>query len=120
MNRALSSPARQVSIFGLVAAFLLALGVLAALTPSAPADVVKPVVVLGPTTVANGTAVVSGTVGLPSSNAELTINGHPVGLLAGGDFAATVDLAGQSVLSLAVRNPLTGETMTTNIPLTTN
>jgi hypothetical protein len=120
MNRPLSSQARHVSSVGLLAAFLLSFAVLAVMASSARGDVIKPLVVLGPTSVANGTAVVSGTVGLPSSTAELTINGHPVALQAGGHFAATVNLAGQSHLSLAIRNPLTGETTTTKIPLNTN
>jgi hypothetical protein len=99
---------------------LLAVGIVAATPPSAPADAIKPVIILGPTTVANGTVVVSGTLGLPSSNVELRINGQPVAIDAGGHFVAAVNLNGQSILSLAVRNVLTGETMTTNIPLTTN
>jgi hypothetical protein len=120
MNRPLSSGARHVSGVGLLAAFLLSFAVLAVTASSARGDVVKPLVVLGPTTVLNGTAVVTGTVGLPSSSAQLTINGQPVALQIGGHFAATVNLAGQSNLSLAIRNPLTGETTTTNIPLNTN
>jgi hypothetical protein len=98
---------------------LLAVGALAAVAPSAPADVIRPAIVLGPTTVANGTAVVSGTVGLPRSNADLTINGQPVGIDANGHFAGAVNLNGQSSLVLSVKNQLTGETMTTTIPLTT-
>jgi hypothetical protein len=86
---------------------------------AAPADVLKPVVVLGPTTVLNGTAVVSGVVGVPSSVAQLTVNGQPVGIAANGTFTAIVNLADQSNLSLAIRNA-NGETTTTNIPLTTN
>jgi hypothetical protein len=120
MNRPISAQAKHVSGVGLIAASLLAFAVLAVHATSARGEVIKPLVVLGPTTVANGTAVVSGTVGLPSSAARLTINGHPVALQAGGHFAATLNLAGQSVLSLAIRNPLSGETTTTNIPLTTN
>lgn len=120
MNRPLSSQARHVSGVALLAAFLLSFAVLAVTASSAHGDAIKPLVVLGPTTVLNGTAVVSGTVGLPSSSAELTINGHPVALQAGGHFAATVNLGGQSHLSLAIRNPLTGETTTTRIPLNTN
>src|SRR5439155_2551251 len=97
--------------------------VLAALVGAgaAPGDVVTPVVSLGPTTVANGVATVSGTVTAPApSNAQLSINGQPVGLNADGTFAGIVNLNGQSTLSLAVRNPATGEASTTNVPLTTN
>ncbi|TMK80421.1 MAG: hypothetical protein E6G45_00585 [Actinobacteria bacterium] len=97
--------------------------VLAALVGAgaAPGDVVTPVVSLGPTTVANGVATVSGTVTAPApSNAQLSINGQPVGLNADGTFAGIVNLNGQSTLSLAVRNPATGEVSTTNVPLTTN
>jgi hypothetical protein len=119
MNRARLHHARGARRFGLLGACAL-IGVLAALAPSAPADIVKPVIVLGPTSVANGIAIVSGTVGLPSSNAELTINGQPVAIEPTGHFAATLALNGQSKLSLSVKNLLADETATTEIPLTTN
>jgi hypothetical protein len=87
----------------------------------APGDVVTPVVTLGPTTVLNGVAVISGTVSATTpSSAELTINGQPVGVNAAGAFAATVNLGGQSALTMAVRNPATGDVTTLNVPLTTN
>ena len=120
MNRAVSPQGRRARRFGLFGAFLLAAAILAAVAPSAPADVIKPAIVLGPTTVANGTAVVSGTLGLLQSNADLTINGQPVAVDADGHFVATVNLNGQSSLVLSTRNQLTGETMTTTIPLTTD
>lgn len=116
----LSTPARQIGIIGVLAAFLVAAGVLALFTPSAPADVVKPVIVLGPTIVANGAAVVSGSVGAPYSSGQLTINGQPIAVDAAGNFAGTVNLNGQSELSFAVRNPVNGETTVAKIPLTTN
>lgn len=87
----------------------------------APGDVVSPVVTLGPTTVLNGVATVSGTLaGTAPSSAELTINGQPVGVNAAGQFATTANLKGQSALTLAVRNPATGEVTTLNVPLTSN
>jgi hypothetical protein len=89
------------------------------LTPSATADLVKPLITLGPTTVLNGTAVVTGTVAPTLSNAQLTINGQPVGVDATGTFAATVNLGGVSSLNLVLSNSK-GETMSTRIPLTTN
>jgi hypothetical protein len=120
VNRTVSPQARRARRFGLLGAFLLATAILAAIAPSAPADLIKPAVVLGPTTVANGTAVVSGTLGLLRSNADLRINGQPVAIDADGHFAGTVNLNGQSSLVLSARNQLTGETMTTTIPLTTD
>lgn len=120
MRRPLSTTARQASHFGLLAALLAAMATLAVFASSAPAHVVRPVVELGPTTVANGTAVVTGTIGVPNSAASLTINGQPVAIAADGRFAATVNLGGQSHLLIAVRNPVSGETSITSIPLTTN
>jgi hypothetical protein len=97
-----------------------AFGALAGAGP-APGDVVSPVVRLGPTTVANGVASVSGTVTTPwASSAALTVNGQPLGVNAAGQFAETVNLNGQSALSLAVLNPASGEVSTLNVPLTTN
>jgi hypothetical protein len=87
----------------------------------APGDLVIPVVKLGPTTVLNGVATVSGTLaGTSPSSAELTINGQPVGVNAAGQFATTVTMGGQSALTLAVRNPATGDVTTLSVPLTTN
>jgi hypothetical protein len=120
MNRAISPQGSRARRFGLLGAFLLAAGILAVLAPSAPADVIKPSIILGPSTVANGTAVLSGTLGLLHSNADLTINGQPVAVDADGHFLATVNLNGQSSLAFSTRNQLTGETMTTTIPLTTD
>jgi hypothetical protein len=120
MHRPLTAHATRVSGVGLLAALLLAFAALAVHTSSARGDVIKPLVVLGPTTVLNGTAIVSGTVALPASAADLKINGQPVGLQADGRFFAIVNLAGQSVLSLMIRNLLSGETTTITIPLNTN
>jgi hypothetical protein len=87
----------------------------------APGDVVTPVVTLGPTTILNDLAIISGTVSASSpSTVALTINGQPVGLNAAGAFATTVNLNGQSALTMAVRNPATGDVTTLNIPLTSN
>lgn len=115
-----STPARHVGIIGVIAAFLCVAGVMAIITPSAPADVVKPAIVLGPTTVINGVAVVSGTVGAPYSSGQLTLNGQPIALDTGGNFAGSLNLNGQSELNFAVRNPVTGETTVARIPLTTD
>jgi hypothetical protein len=113
-------PRRRLGAVGLAATVLCAAGVLAVATPSAPAEVVGPVLVLGPTSVVNGTAVVSGTLGDPNSGLELTINGQPVGLGAGGSFSAVVNVAGEGSLTFSVRNPTTGRVATTTIPLNTN
>jgi hypothetical protein len=87
----------------------------------APADTVAPAITLGPTTILNGVATVSGSVDAPSSSgATLEVNGQPLDLTAGGQFTGIVNLNGQSVLSLSVKNPATGETGTVTIPLTSN
>ena len=88
---------------------------------SAPGDTVNPVLTLGPTSIANGVASVSGTVTAPdASSSQLTVNGQPLGLNAGGSFAGTANLNGQSALSLAVLNPTNNEVSTVSIPLTSN
>lgn len=115
-----STPARRMGVIGVLAAFLCVAGLMAIIAPSAPADVVKPAIVLGPTTVINGVAVVSGSVGAPNSSGQLTVNGQPVALDAGGNFAGTFNLNGATELSYAVRNPVTGETAVAKIPLTAN
>ena len=119
MTEPLSSQTRRVGSLGILAALLLALALLAVRVPAAPADVIRPLVVLGPAFVANGTAIVSGQLGVPSSQVELRINGERVGVQIEGQFAAAVNLNGQSNLSFAVRHLLTGESTTINIPLTT-
>jgi hypothetical protein len=87
----------------------------------APGDIVAPAVTLGPTTIANGTAIVSGTItSSDPSSSTLTVNGQPLGVTSDGTFAGTVDLSGQSNLSLAVSNPADGQVSTVTIPLTTN
>ena len=117
MNRAVS-PQTRAKWFGTVGAVVLLVGILATAAPSAPADAIKPLIVLGPTTVANGTVVISGSVGLPSSSVQLTINGQPVSLDVQGRFAAIVNLNGQSKLTLVIRNLLSGDTVTTEVPVT--
>lgn len=116
----LSTPARQISIIGVLAAFIFSAGMLALVAPSAPAEVFGPVVKLGPTTVANGTATVSGTVGATNSGAELSVNGQKLLVDSGGRFAGVVNLGGQSNLVISVKNPVTGKDSTTTIPLTSN
>jgi hypothetical protein len=88
---------------------------------TAPAEIGSPVVTLGPTTVLNGVAVVSGTVATAQpSSAVLSINGQPVGINAAGQFSSILNLNGRSDLTLAVKDPATGQTNTISIPLTTN
>jgi hypothetical protein len=92
-----------------------------AVAPTAKPQDPAPVLSLGPVSIANGAATLSGSVtGAPAAGFELNVNGQPLGVNADGTFAGTVDLAGQSVLTVTGRNPLTGETVTTQIPLTTN
>jgi hypothetical protein len=105
------------------AALSAAIAVFAALallvTPSARPDLTPPLVNLGPVTVANGTATLSGTIGGPAEGSlKLSVNGQPLSLDAAGNFAGSVSLNGQSSINLALRNPLTGDTFETRIPLT--
>jgi hypothetical protein len=88
---------------------------------SAPGELGNPVVTLGPTTVLNGIATVTGTVaGIQPSSAQLSINGQQFGIDAAGQFGAIVNLNGRSDLALTVSDPVTGQTNTLGIPLTTN
>ena len=82
----------------------------------------EPVIELGPVSVNNGTATLSGSVGTtPTAGLLLTVNGAPVGVDAlSGQFSGTVNLNGQSVLNLVLKNPLNGETASIRIPLTAN
>lgn len=73
---------------------------------------------LGPVSVANGTATLSGNVGdSPDANVLLTVNGTPLGVNGSGQFAGTIDLAGQSVLNLTLKDPVNGETAVLKIPI---
>jgi hypothetical protein len=99
----------------------LASALLLLLAPPAKPDAAGPIVSLGPVSVANGTATLSGSLtGAPAASYQLHVNGQPLALNADGTFAGTVNLAGQSVITLTARNPLSGETVTTQIPLSTN
>lgn len=111
-----SLPTRRV-LAGLAALASLAVALVG---PSAAgAENVAPEVKLGPTTILNGLAVLSGTVAEDSSAAQLTINGQPVDVAAGGTFAGIVNLNGQSALSLSLQNPGSGDSSTVTIPLNT-
>lgn len=75
-------------------------------------------ITLGPVSVLNGTATLSGNVGTaPTADLQLTVNGTPLGVDASGQFSGTVDLAGQSVLNLTLKNPVNGETAVLKIPI---
>src|SRR5688572_33003344 len=75
-------------------------------SPQGPASVLS----LGPVSIGNGTATLSGSVaGGPSAAYRLEVNGRPLRIDADGTFAGTVDLAGQSVLTVKARNPPPGE-----------
>jgi hypothetical protein len=98
----------------------LASGLVLLLAPPAKPEA-APLVSLGPVSIANGIATLSGSVtGTPAAGYQLHVNGQPLGLNADGTFNGTVDLAGQSLLTVTARNPLSGETVTTQIPLNTN
>jgi hypothetical protein len=76
-----------------------------------------PPITLGPITVGNGVATVSGTVGgTPTATANVTVNGEPLGVNASGAFSGTVNLGGQSVLSVGLADP-SGRTHTLHVPL---
>lgn len=106
--------------FGVLAPFLIAAGVLAALATSAPAEVIRPGLTLGPTTVHDGKAVVSGTVGTMGSGVELRINGRRAAIDGDGRFAAEVAVPRWSTLRLALNDPLRRRTTTTTVPLASN
>ena len=120
MDRTRTQPTLRLGKAGLAAASLCTAALLAAVAPSAPADIFGPALVLGPTSIVNGTAVISGSVGATNSGADLTVNGQKLLVDAGGHFAGTVDLGGQSSLVISVKNPITGKEQATTIPLTTN
>jgi hypothetical protein len=62
-------------------------------------------------------ATISGTAGgTPTAGATVTVNGQPLGVNAGGTFAGTVNLAGQSSLSVGLTDP-SGQAFTLNVPL---
>jgi hypothetical protein len=108
-------------VIGVSAIVALASALVLLLAPPAEPQDAGPIVSLGPVSVANGTATLSGSLsGTPSAGYQLHVNGQPLGVNADGTFSGTVDLAGQSVLTLTARNPHSGETVTTQIPLSTN
>jgi hypothetical protein len=112
-------PSHRRTLAGLVTVACVLLALVAA--RMAPADTVVPSITLGQTTIANGVATVSGSITTPSpATAGLTINGQSLGLNAAGQFAGVINLGGQSVLSLAVRDGATGDVSTVTIPLTAN
>jgi hypothetical protein len=94
-------------------------GALAVFAASAPGEVLSPAITLGPTTVLNGTATVTGHVGVPSTGAQLAINGTPVAIDALGNFAAVLNLGGQSNLTFRLANS-GGEITSLNLPLNSN
>jgi hypothetical protein len=109
---------RRAAGAGAIAA--LASGLVLLVAPPAKPDA-APLLSLGPVSIANGTATLSGSVtGTPAAGYQLHVNGQPLGLNADGTFSGTVDLAGQSLLTVAAKNPLSGETVTTQIPLNSN
>jgi hypothetical protein len=75
------------------------------------------VVDLGPVTLANGIATLSGHVADQGIASSLTINGQPVAVDSSGQFNTSVNVNGQSSLSFTTRDPATGRTVTTTIPL---
>ncbi len=98
-------------LFASIACFALALAV------TTRADSATPVVDLGPVVVANGIATVSGHIADQALAGSFTVNGQPVAVDSSGQFSAAVNLNGQSSLSLSTRDPATGQTVTTTIPL---
>jgi hypothetical protein len=103
---------RRSAVFAALTCLCLALGA------AAPAQVAPPPITLAPITVGNGVATVTGTLGgTPTATANVTVNGQPVGVNAAGSFNATVDLSGQSLVTVAVKNPTNGEVFTLAIPI---
>lgn len=120
LNKTRPQPTSRLGKAGLAVASLATAALLAAVAPSAPAEIFGPGLVLGPTSIVNGTAVISGTVGAVNSGAELTVNGQKLLVDSGGRFAGTVNLGGQSNLVISLKNPVSGKEQTTTIPLNTN
>jgi hypothetical protein len=88
------------------------------LTAATPAQTPAPPITLGPVTVGDGLATVSGTVGgTPTATANVTVNGQPLGVDASGTFAGTVNLSGQSAVTVRLTDP-SGQAFSLNIPLT--
>jgi hypothetical protein len=102
---------RLSALFASVACFALALAV------TTRADTTGPVVDVGPVTLANGIATLSGHVADQGIASSLTINGQPVAVDSSGQFSTSVNVNGQSSLSFTTRDPATGRTVTTTIPL---
>jgi hypothetical protein len=102
---------RLLALFAAVACVALAFAV------ATRADSAAPIVDLGPVTVANGIATLSGHVTDQAMASSLTINGQPVAVDSSGQFLISVNLNGQSSLSFSTRDPVTGQTVTTTIPL---
>jgi hypothetical protein len=101
------------------AAVLTALALCLVLSASTAAQQPAPPITLGPITVGDGLATVSGTVGgTPTATANVNVNGQPLGLDVNGTFSGTVNLSGQSALTVALTDP-SGQAFTLNIPLTT-
>jgi len=111
----MSLRSKQGRLFAVAGALAASLALAAGARPGA----VAPVLALGQVVVANGTATLAGSVGGAGAGAVLTANGHPLGLDASGHFAGVVDLNGASTLDLAVANPVTGQQVSFQIPLTT-
>jgi hypothetical protein len=110
---------RRAGAFGSVA--VLAAALVLAVAPSARPQDPAPILSLGPVSIVNGTAMLSGSVtGAPAVELVLRVNGQPLGVNADGTFAGSVDLAGQSAITVTARNPLSGESVSTHIPLRTN
>jgi hypothetical protein len=98
-------------------AVLAGLGLCLALSAATAAQLPAPPITLGPVTVGDGIATVSGSVGgVPTATANVSVNGQPLGVNANGTFSGTVNLGGQSALTVRLTDP-SGQAFTLNIPL---
>jgi hypothetical protein len=110
-----SSAVKSASLAQLAAAVAVILALAFAVSAGSAST---PLLSLGSIVAANGSAAVTGTVGTDGAQNGLTINGQPVGVDAGGNFATVVDLAGASSLDFELTGALGGQQVGFQVPLT--
>jgi hypothetical protein len=101
--------------FGLAIA-VLSLGLLLATAATADPNPLQPITI-GPISVGSGTVTLAAGSAVNPTTAVVTVNGQPASIDAGGTITASVDLTGQSFLTVAITDPATGQTTTTTVPL---
>jgi len=110
-----SSAVKSASLAQLAAAVAVILALAFAVSAGSAST---PLLSLGSIVAANGTATVTGTVGTGGAQNGLTINGQPVGVDAGGNFATVVNLAGASSLDFELTGAPGDQQVGFQVPLT--